>query len=48
MFALLPFGLANTFFNTLDWKSALRTLRVYGTLTRRTLAARRSVAGPPA
>ena len=48
LFALLPFGLANTLFNTLDWKSALRTLRVYGTLTRRTLAARRSVTGPPA
>ena len=48
LFALLPFGLANTFFNTLDWKSALRTLRVYGSLTRRTLAARRSVAGLPA
>jgi C-8 sterol isomerase len=44
--ALLPFGLANTLFNTLDFASAWRTARVYATLTRRHLAARRSRRAP--
>jgi C-8 sterol isomerase len=45
LFALLPFGMANTLFNTLDGKSALRTLRVYATLTRRNFARRRATKG---
>jgi len=27
---MLPFGLADTLFSTLDWRTALKTLRVYG------------------
>ena len=42
LFALLPFGMANTFFNTLDFKSAFRTMRIYGTLTLRHLRAARA------
>jgi hypothetical protein len=42
LFGLLPFGMANTFFNTLDFKSAFRTLKIYGTLTLRHLRAERA------
>jgi hypothetical protein len=34
--------MANTFFNTLDFKSAFRTLKIYGTLTLRHLRAERA------
>ena len=37
LIGLLPFGLANTLFNTLDLKSVLRTMRIYTTLSARHL-----------
>ncbi len=47
LLGLLPFGLANTLFNTLDLKSALSTLRIHVTLTARHLS-RRSQRETPA
>jgi len=34
---MLPFGLADTVFSTLDWRTAVKTLRVYGSHVLRSL-----------